>query len=232
MTEGRHTIGLFGDSIACGLGVKSLRYIDLVRSRTDSVLYDFALSGATLSDSWSRYLKAGAPTLQSVVIAHGITEPIPRPKAESIKFLPDRWQRLGWMDPRPYYSSHLRRRVLEKIESATRWRVKNLMIRLHGPEFLQDLDSYLNILGQALEHFHRHGTQVILLEPTAIDGRYFPGAPEAQGRYWQAARELAGGAALETHQFLHEWDDFFADHFHPNARGHEKLAGLIQSRLV
>lgn len=27
------------------------------------------------------------------------------------------WRRPGWMDPRPYYSTHMFRRVIEKVES-------------------------------------------------------------------------------------------------------------------
>lgn len=232
MKDSGSTVGLFGDSIACGLGVRSSRYIEIVARRGNFTLADFAVTGATLRQSWERYIEAGAPPVDVMIIAHGITEPIPRPKPESITFLPERWQRLGWMDPRPYYSSRLSRRTLERVESAARWRVKNLVMRARGTAVLQEQASYLRTLREVLRRLGEQGTQVLLLEPTSIDGKFFPGAPQAQERYWHAAREIGGATALSTRQHLSEWDDYFADHFHPNAHGHRKIADLISARLA
>lgn len=231
MTKPGTRIGLMGDSIASGLGVKSERYIDLVCAQQQFDLVDLSHTGSTLRESWQRYLEYKGPAVDVMVIAHGITEPIPRPAAESLRYLPPRWRKLGWMDPRPYYSSKLRRRVLERLESGIRWRVKNYLIRHQGFEVLEDLQAYTAALHQVFAKLEEDRVRIIILEPTAIDERFFPSASQRQLAYWQAARFVAGHRAVETRRHLHEWDDYLADHFHPNRAGHAKLADLIVAEL-
>jgi len=231
MTDASVRIGLMGDSIASGLGVRSERYIELVCAEEQYALADFSRTGSTLRQSWQRYLEYTGPSLDVMIIAHGITEPIPRPTTASMRFLPQRWRRLGWMDPRPYYSSKLRRRALERLESALRWRVKNLLIRNQGFEVLEELPAYASIVRQVFDKLEDDQVRIIILEPTAIDEAFFPSASERQMTYWNAARAVAGHRAVETRRHLHEWDDYLADHFHPNRAGHAKLADLILAEL-
>lgn len=231
MSERPVRIGLMGDSIASGLGVRNKRYMDLVCARGGHELVDYSLTGSTLRQSWQRYLERPDAGLSTMIIAHGITEPIPRPTKHSLRHLPARWQRLGWMDPRPYYSSRLRRRLLERLESAIRWRVKNRLIAKSGYEVLEGLEDYLAVLDEVARTLTARGVNVVLLEPTSIDERYFPGASVKQLEYWAGALQVAGVRHVRTRPVLREWHDYLADHFHPNDAGHEKLAQLVLAEV-
>ena len=130
---------LFGDSIAMGLGVRRRKYGVLIAEGLRGQLVDYSHTGWTVSQSLGAFLKS--PQGGDVaVIAHGITEPILRPVLPLWVPLPRRWRRLGWMDPRPYYSTRARRRALELAESALRWRVKNLLMAAFGSHQLAPLE--------------------------------------------------------------------------------------------
>lgn len=225
------TIALFGDSIACGLGVRDRRYGQIVCAQNDLDLLDFAKSGSTIDETWQAYLDQGAPQVEFAVIAHGITEPIPRPRANQLRYLPPRWRRTGWMDPRPYFSRRRGRRLLEKIESSIRWRVKNLLMRIGGHETFRDEDNYVASMLEACTYLIERGVTVIVLEPTSIDDRFFPGARIAQERYFDRIRRIQGPVFLRTREALTEWDDYFLDRFHPNEKGHRKLAVLVNDMI-
>ncbi|OEI68245.1 hypothetical protein Cus16_1916 [Curtobacterium sp. ER1/6] len=96
---------------------------------------------------------------------------------------------------------------------------------------LENLQAYTSVLHQVFAVLEERRVRIIILEPTAIDERFFPSASGLQMKYWQIVRSVAGQRAIETRRHLLEWDDYFADHFHPNSAGHAKLAELIMAEL-
>jgi len=222
-------IALFGDSITEGLGVRNSRYGQRVADALGAELIDYSTSGWTIAQSLEEF-RVRPADVDWAVIAHGFTEPIIRPRLDGVP-VPQRWRQLGWMDPRPYYSSRLRRRILERIESAVRWRVKNFLIRTRGSYQFMSPEEYERSLIEFLAVLRARGAQVIVLGPTPIDDRYFPNATSEMQKYAEIDRLAAGDSFLSVADSLQVWRDFFADHYHPNHSGHAKIAWQILERI-
>ncbi|WOF22261.1 SGNH/GDSL hydrolase family protein [Microbacterium betulae] len=218
-------IAIFGDSIVEGLGVRGGRYADLVAARTGLRLLDYSVSGSTVADSAERF-RAEPADVAYAVIAHGVTEPIPRPRDAALRLLPRRYRRRGWMDPRAYFSRRRWKHVLERVESALRWRTKNVLMACAGSDVLLSIDDYERALRALVLMLEERGAVVLVLGPPHIDARFFPGAPEGQARYAAVAEKVAPHF-VATQPGLKAWSDYFADHFHPNDSGHAKLADLV-----
>lgn len=222
-TNGRLLI--FGDSIASGLGVKERRYSRILASSLNLELIDLSHTGATILDSVALVSKC-TPSADVALIAHGITEPIFRPNQKALLIFPKRWRKRGWMDPRPYYSRRRTRRLLEKIESGTRWRVKVAIIKLGLKHQLVEKRTYVDGVLQLGVNLQKSGTVPIVLGPPSIDDRYFPGSAFAQKEY-RTALEAAGITVIDVASHLSRWQDYFDDHFHPNEKGHSKIARAL-----
>lgn len=224
---------LFGDSVANGLGVRDRRYADLLRDLYGSELVDFSGSAMPVHESLSR-LRESHESFDVAIIAHGLTEAIVRPDQSALRFLPSRWRRFGWMDPRPYYSRSLTKRIPQAVESAVRWRTKNLFIRAFGGTQIMDIDTFESQLDALLEELIRRGTKTIVLGPTELDPRFFPGSPTQVANFSAVAQEAAirsEATFVSMAGQLSLWSDYLADHLHPNREGHARIARLIAEQV-
>lgn len=209
--------------------MREKKYGQLLADALGARLVDYSNTGWTVAQSLEAY--QSSPVEPSfAVIAHGVTEPIVRPRVDGLP-LPRRWKRTGWMDPRPYYSRRRRRRLVERIESGIRWRLKNLLIRVRGGYQFMGLDDYISSLSSLTERLAAAGATVVIVGPPAIDDQFFPGASREMSRYAAKAATIAAARFVELRGDLDEWDDFFDDHFHPNAAGHAKIAALLVRTL-
>jgi lysophospholipase L1-like esterase len=231
-------IVVLGDSIAYGLGVKGSSYSERLAGMLEAqlpgstVLWNLSGSAMQISETMKLLPQITAFSPDLILLAHGVTEAIVRPSADSMKRVPARWRKPGWLDPRPYYSRRLMRQVLQKMESGIRWRLKVYLIRKFGgitwkteEEFEKLMKGFVQSL---LEATH---AQVVLLTHCGIDERYFPGSMETLERYKAITADIP--KALDKKGRVHfcdisgvcsPWSDFFEDHFHPNRSGHSKIA--------
>lgn len=224
---------LFGDSVAKGLGVQGARYAGIVAERLGLELVDFSGSAMMIDQSLDAFSQRPVPG-GLAIIAHGITEAIVRPTPRALALMPARWRNPGWMDPRPYYSRSWWKRVPQRLESAARWRIKNLLIRILGGTQWRSPDAYRSALHDLLERLITSGTAVVVLGSPDLDERYFPGSPQQLHRYDDinaALAEQLGAMHIRLSDRLDAWDDYLADHFHPSVSGHARIAGEILRRL-
>lgn len=238
-------IVVIGDSIANGLGVAGHAYGDqlaaLLRNRLNREVRLINLASSALQISGSRLL---LPELIShnpdlILLAHGITEAIVRPLPQALRYVPARWRKAGWMDPRPYYSRKPLKRWFQKLESALRWRVKVLLMRIFGgatwktrTEFEEQMSDFIRTI------LNTTGANIILLTHCGIDERYFPWSLNSLESFKETVLSLPAklGAkdrvgVCDISQACRCWDDFFDDHFHPNASGHAKIAAALHRYL-
>lgn len=243
-------IVFLGDSITEGLGVIRSRtaYANLLQAQLESFysrsieIMNYGASAMQVNESREKY-ESRILELQPdiIVLAHGITEAIIREHKKHLKFMPKRWRRPGWMDPRPYYSSRKTRKWIEKLESGFRWRMKVTLIKIFGgkqwmrlEEFKQHTtDLVLTILN------HNNKTQIIFLTPSDIEEKYFPGSPDSMKEYRKALKDIYENVKstkrlfmCDTSQYLHKWTDYLDDRFHPNEQGHDKIARALMSVIV
>lgn len=231
MASPEPTLAVFGDSIANGFGLQNApSYPQLVAEALGLRLLDRSASAKSVSESLME-MSTEPLLLESTIalIAHGITEAIPRPTELSLRLVPPRWRRLGWLDPRPWFSDRWIKGVLDRAESATRWRVKNFLIRRFGSTQVMDVQVYAAAHDNLVQELERRGARVVVVGQPDLSSRYFPGAAREMRRYAAAASREPD---VSLHGELETFADYLPDHFHPNAGGHRKIAALISSYLA
>ncbi len=229
-----------GDSITEGLGVKGESYGEIVSSKVERVFdircnyINYAGSAMQISDSikYENEIINVKPDL--IFIMHGITEAIIRPKNTSLKYLPSRWKRPGWLDPRPYYSNKLYKRIIQKLESSMRWRTKVLLTNIDKgitwkskESFQEELHVFIDDL---LEKTH---AKIILISHCNIDEKFYPGSYTSLEEFKNIVKkekdlyENDRVHFCDISHYLNKWENYFLDHFHPNPNGHKKIANHI-----
>ena len=237
-------IAIFGDSIAEGLGVEGASYGDLLCAELTAAgrpasLLNLAHTGYQVTDSLRLAEKMVAWDPEIIVVSHGITEALIRPKPKAMRFVPKRWRQKGWLDPRPYFSRKPIKRLYQKLESALRWRWKIVLIKAGGGETWMSQTEYEKSLLRLLEiALGKTSADIILLTPPALDEKFFPGSPQSLRGYQDGlsrARSLLQAtkrvSVCDIATDLQQWDDFFDDHFHPNAKGHRKIAAKLSMTI-
>jgi lysophospholipase L1-like esterase len=231
-------IVVIGDSIAQGLGVQERSFGGLLAHRLATSLgkpvriVNMAGSARQITDSRKLLPELISMNPELIIIAHGTTESLLRPPDAALRYVPGRWRRPGWLDPRPYYSRRLLRRIGQKLESAVRWRVKLLLMRSFGGEswmtparFESELSDYVRILLRSTT------ARIVLLSPYGLDAAFFPGSPERLEQCRETIARIPWKFKnknrlfyVDVSQVCRRFDDYFADRFHPNEVGHERIA--------
>lgn len=224
---------IFGGSTAAGLGVKDRSFAAIVAARLNLDFENLAGSSAQITDSLELVESAAGSSV--VLVMHGSGEALVRPTESSLRTMPPRWRRRGWMDPRAYYSSKLRKRVPQRIESAIRWRVKVALIKRTGGENLIGLEEYLSGTRAFIVRLRELGVErIVFIGSATMDSRYFPLSAERIAEYDRETARIAdehGAIFVNVLDTCDRWDDYFLDHLHPNEKGHAKLAEEILRRL-
>jgi lysophospholipase L1-like esterase len=223
-------IAVFGDSIAAGLGAAGRPFPLLVAEALGAELVDLSASARQVSDSST--LAEGARGCEIAIVAHGPTEALLRPTGASLRLLPPRWRRAGWLDPRPYFSSRPLRGRAQRLESALRWRLKVRLMRAFGAVQWTGPAAYESALHRLVEGLRP--SRVLVVGPLPVDDRFFPGSAREVGRYREIGRAVAGRAGVafvDVWGTCRRWPDFCADHFHPNQAGHERIAARVLAAL-
>lgn len=99
----------------------------------------------------------------------------------------------------------------------------------------------------SLEEFRQHATElilnilnnspktkVVLLTPSDIEEKYFPGSMESMKQYRGVLHDICENSQdsnriflCDTSQALNKWSDYLEDRFHPNELGHSKIAKAL-----
>ncbi|PAD85005.1 hypothetical protein CHH57_01455 [Niallia circulans] len=232
-----------GDSITQGLGVSDHSYIDLIAQKFNNIanleteLFNFAGSAMQIKESAYKLEDIISLNPNYVFVMHGITESIVRPTNNSLKFMPKKYRKIGWLDPRPYFSSKLFKCKYQKIESALRWRVKNKLIEYDGGMQLTPLEDFKIYFSQFIESLvNNTKADIILVSHCGIDERYYPCSLSSLEKYkgwiFDYSTKFENRIKLvDISILLNKWDDYFSDHFHPNQSGHEKIADYIYDTI-
>ena len=235
-------IVVLGDSIAEGLGVKNASYgellcAELIATGRPASLLNLAHTGYQISDSLKLTEKMIEGNPDIVIISHGITEALIRPKQKAMRFVPRRWRQKGWLDPRPYFSRKPFKRLYQKMESALRWRWKVFLIRVAGGEAWMAQSEFEKNLSELLYiALNKTSAVIILMTPPELDEKFFPGSPQSLQNYRNCLcqtvmtlQETKRVLVCDIANDLEKWGDFFDDHFHPNTKGHAKIAAKLGS---
>jgi lysophospholipase L1-like esterase len=165
------------------------------------------------------------------LIAFGITEAMIRPTNEALKVVPRRWRSPGWLDPRPYYSERRMKRAAQRLESAVRWRLKVALIRSRGGTRWGLPEMYERDLAYLIRNLQANGTEtIVVVGHMGHDERFFPGSESSCAEFGEINERVAravGAHFVDGEGVCARWDDFLADHFHPNQAGHRRIADRL-----
>jgi lysophospholipase L1-like esterase len=243
-------IVFLGGSITEGLGVVRSRtsYANLLQAKLNSSysesvqIINFGASAMQINESRRKYEEKIIELQPDIIVyAHGNTEAVVREQRKYLKFFPKRWRRPGWMDPRAYYSTRFTRRLIEKIESGLRWRVKVALIKVFGGKQWMSLEEFRQQTSDFIMTIFQHNTKtnIIFLTPGDIEEKYFPGSPESMRRYREVMKDIYEHNKSNNRLFmcdsshaLHKWNDYFYDRFHPNENGHNKIAEALLNTMI
>lgn len=232
---------IVGDSIAEGLGVRGHCYADLLRETTDRSfeVINLAGTGKSLAETTTEVEQIVQTRPDTVVIAHGSFETLFRPVGMAHRMIPPRWRRKGWLDPRPYFSKRLIKGIYQRTESAIRWRYKVFLVRYVAGESWSNVDQFAADLRKLIDELvATTSAQILVVPPATIDEKYYPGSPALMAAFTKRTKEICSEKELtgrvrccDLSSRLSEWSDYFADHFHPNASGHQKIATAIREAI-
>lgn len=237
MNRDEAVIAVMGDSIAAGLGVMGRSFADLLGQRCGLLgrvitVKNFSGTGQTIIDSLSLLPQIVECRPDWVVISFGNFDAVVRPVPRAMRWVPPRWRAKGWLDPRPYFSKRLLKGLYQRVESAVRWRYRIALLRAFGGEpatMLEDFDQAAQTL--VAELLERTTANVLLVTPAGINERFYPktgNSMSACAAVFRTVATLQTGtgrvAVCDVAGLLDRSADFFADGFHPNVRGHRKLA--------
>jgi hypothetical protein len=228
------TLVAFGDSIANGLGARGEPYPFLVAKQLDVNYLDLTATAAQVPYALAHCEAAEGADI--ALIAFGITEAIIRPSSRALRLMPKRWRRAGWMDPRPYYSKRRWKRVLQRIESGVRWRVKVTLIRVTGGIRWGDPGTYERDLVKLIHRLRASGVRtIIVVGHCGLDERFFPGSGASCEEFLKVSQKVAQATSslfCDCLDLCDRWDDFLCDHFHLARSGHRRVAGYLTRRIL
>jgi hypothetical protein len=161
-------LAVIGDAAAEGLSVKGNSYSDLLRAQLEengsqTTLLNLAYTGYQASDSSKLLQEVVAFDPSIIIIAHGITEALIRPKQEAMRLIPSRWRQVGWLDPRPYFSRRLWKSVYHRSESGIGWRVKVYLIKKYGGCTLTSVEDFEQMLANIVSTLLQETKATIIL---------------------------------------------------------------------
>ncbi|MFP7393951.1 hypothetical protein SFC57_10250 [Niallia circulans] len=237
-------VAIVGDSIANGLGVAGKSYKDILQTRIvdrlgiNVELFDYTASAKPIMETNRDNLEEIINVKPDFIIfGHGITEAMIRPNPKYLKLLPRRYRKPGWMDPRPFYSKKWRKRVLEKLESGFRWRLKRFIILKSGGESIVSKSDFVNEVNLFTSSIlTQTQSNIIFVTQMGVDEKYYPYSQGKLEEYENEIINICKGdnrlAHIRGSEILSPWSDFFEDHFHPNIIGHQKLAASIYEKIL
>jgi lysophospholipase L1-like esterase len=240
-----------GDSITLGLGASGEAFPAVIERKLralrgpDVHVWNASINGGTVGahlDQLQSYIEYRA-TVACLFIGNIDAIPVPRRDGwiDLVRWLPGRYRRPGWLQPRPYLPSRLWKRYLYAIpESFLRTKINQVLVRAQGATSPTPVSRFRTELQTMLGELTTNGVTCIVCGLGPIDNRMFP-ASEVAFREYRSAIEAEARAANAHYVDVESLFDGARDHrdglllldnFHPNAAGHQVIANALYSQIA
>ena len=231
-------IAIMGDSISEGIGSKKVNYAKILASKYK--VKNFALTGTTTEYALDIINDIIEYKPDIVILFYGNVDALPRVKSNTYiykKIIPKRYKGLGMFDPRALYTSNYYKRIAQKVDSVFRYNLKNTLIKLQGYEQWINIEQFEINYEKLLKIFKNQNIEVITLGNVPISERYFNNATNEYIKYSSIIESLSKKYQynfINTYKELKKYnlkDIFLFDLYHPNKKGYEIIASLIDDKI-
>lgn len=236
-------IAILGDSISQGLGSKKLNYVDDLIKKLNCCyeIKNFAHTGTTIRYALEIVNNVLNFKPDIVFIFYGNVDAILRPNENSkpnfYKLLPNRYKQNGMLDPRPFYSKKILKRIYEKSESTFRYNIKKLLMKVQGVYSWTSIDEFESLYNLFIKKLRSNDIEMILISTVTIDDFYFPGSTIQFEKYNKIIEKIALENQLKfinLYEILKKYNQdqvYGPDHFHPNEKGYEIIADVFSKAI-
>lgn len=246
-------IVLLGDSITQGIGSKQINYTEMLEIELKKYgiipeFFNLALTGTTVEYAFSKIDQITIIKPDYVVIMYGSVDLQIRPNMETNRFgilsiTPKRYKEIkGMLNPRPFMSKKPRRYILECLDNIYRkiWR-KVVLVTQGSMQYLTEKqfeENYNNLI-QKIE------CKLVCCSPVYVDPAIYT---EQTNLNYQKANEFLQEVSKSKNQKMkfvdlyskqkdvvgkYGWGEiYYADHFHPNAKGYKLIAQDIATAIL
>ncbi len=176
-----------------------------------------------------------APELAFLAVGGAESLVFPKPFFQKIidRYFPPQWHGVEGLQPsaRPRRDRKLRPR----LEAFAKVALKQVLVNVFGPHRRQELSHYEASLRIVLDVLHAHGTVVVIIGATDVDGWGSPRSSEhiraANRVNARVADEYRDVLFVETNPYVVKWDDYLVDHVHLARSGHRAVTDGVLGRM-
>lgn len=240
-------IALLGDSITEGLGSKKINYERSLFNHINNgqikySIKNFGVSGTTIQYYFQIQEQLNDYNPDIVLIFYGNVEAIYRPiinkKSLIYKLMPKKHKKhFSMIDPRPFYSRKIIKKVFQKMDSLYRFCLKRYFIKKYGTYQILEINVFKEIYEKVLSELVSNKKKIFCVSTVRIDDYYFPESSKALGEYRDVIKNLSENfncqyINLYDWQLKFSWPEIFGDdHFHPNEKGYELIGEFFANQI-
>lgn len=232
---------LLGDSITQGLGSKKINFTDSLQECVGDAyrVINLARTGTVIDYALELVNGEGFPKNGVCVVLCGNVDAQIRPnqKGKIFPLIPGRFQKNGMLMPRPFYSSSLRKNILQHGDNLLRNVFSKLIIAVDGTEQWVELDDFTAKYRELVQTLLSRGISCICCSTVYLDEKLFKGTSSEYVVFNAAMKQIsqeAGAQYVNLYSLLEKqvgkdgWDAVYNhDHFHPKEKGYKLMAHCI-----
>lgn len=237
-------IAIFGDSISEGIGKLKINYTIELEKLISNIYKKVKIDNYAHTGTTIKYLKTFEEEYKIkhydiVIIGYGNVDGMLRPNLSSkyniYKYLPNRYKKNGMLNPRPYYSNKIYKKIFQKIDSLIRWNLNRILLKIQGTTTLVSLEEFQQEYFNVIEKNFKNTKKIILLSTVKVSDKYFPGTNDSYEKYNEKIQILKYSYKnikyIDLYNSLNKKEFFYEDLFHPNSNGYKEIAKLIYKEI-
>ncbi|MDU7726405.1 MAG: SGNH/GDSL hydrolase family protein [Clostridium perfringens] len=231
-------IAIMGDSISQGIGSKKINYSKFLSEKY--LVKNFALTGTTIEYGKRIINNVIEYKPDIVILFYGNVDALPRVKTDTYiykKILPNRYKKLGMLDPRALYSSDIKKKIIQVIDSNFRYRFKNFLVKYQGYEQWVSIDKFEENYKFVLSELKKKNINVICTSNILISEKYFKYANKEYLKYNQIIKKLSNNfdaIFIDLYNELAKYNSkeiFLNDLYHPNEEGYKLISEIFINKI-
>ncbi len=229
-------IAIFGDSISQGIGKQKKNYAETLKNKLgyeNVEIFNFAYTGTTIKYLFENIDSFGFE-YDVAIIAYGNVDAMLRPnvnhKPNFYKYIPRRYKQNGMLNPRPYYSQKLYKKIYQHIDSFFRTLLNKVLLKVQGGKPWVSLEEFYDLYGKCISRLSDNNCKIIAMSTVQVPEKYFPGTNDNFVLYNEKIHLLAmenGCSYIDLYNKLDKMKYFYDDGYHPNELGYNLIAEMI-----